>query len=322
MPPDLRRTVQRLPRSPGVYRFRDARGTVLYVGRATELRPRVASYWSKLRGRRHLARMVGQITRIEAIACASVHEATWLERNLLERSLPRWNRTRGGQETPVYLRLDSGLDSPGLTVAHARSVEPDVRCFGPYLGGERARLTVSALHRVLPLAHTGSRLRGAELDLARIRGVDGLDAPALARAMTAVLDREPDAVAGARSDLQRTRDRASTATAFELAGRIQAELAALEWTTDPQRVTVDGGTDAEVYGWCDGILVHLKVNSGRLDTWSQRACSGIRALPRLAGSPPEWAEFAHQAAELAAALNESSPGSGRFLTPLEGQNPA
>jgi excinuclease UvrABC nuclease subunit len=80
--------VRRLPSEPGVYRFRDAGGRVLYVGRATVLRSRVGSYWSDLRGRRHLTRMVAQVVRIEAVACGSVHEAAWLERNLLETAMP------------------------------------------------------------------------------------------------------------------------------------------------------------------------------------------------------------------------------------------
>ncbi len=109
--------VARLPSSPGVYRFRDAGGRVLYVGRASVLRSRVASYWSDLRDRGHLAAMVARVARIEAVTCDSVHEAAWLERNLLEASLPPWNRTPGGQETAVYIRMDAGPVHPGLSVA-------------------------------------------------------------------------------------------------------------------------------------------------------------------------------------------------------------
>ena len=60
--------VRRLPGTPGVYRFRDARGRVLYIGRATALRSRVASYWSDLRDRHHLAPMVTAVARIEAVS--------------------------------------------------------------------------------------------------------------------------------------------------------------------------------------------------------------------------------------------------------------
>lgn len=52
--------------------------------------------------------MVRRIARVEALVCDSAHEAAWLERNLLERRLPPWNRSRGGQEVPVWVRLDGG----------------------------------------------------------------------------------------------------------------------------------------------------------------------------------------------------------------------
>ncbi|HEY3981671.1 MAG TPA: nucleotide excision repair endonuclease [Streptosporangiaceae bacterium] len=86
---EMPRAVPRLPREPGAYRFRDAAGGVLYIGWATALRSRVASYWSDL-GDRHLAPMVARVARVEAVACDSAHEAAWLERNLLARARPRW----------------------------------------------------------------------------------------------------------------------------------------------------------------------------------------------------------------------------------------
>src|SRR6478672_10934837 len=164
-----------LPGTPGVYRFRDARGGVLYIGRATALRSRVASYWSDLRERGHLAPMVARVTRIEAVTCDSPHEAALLERNLLEASLPPWNRTPGGQENLVYIRMDKEPRAPGLTVDHLRRPAANVQYFGPYLGGLRARQAIAALHRILPLCYTGTRLRGAQLDIARARGFAGAD---------------------------------------------------------------------------------------------------------------------------------------------------
>ena len=125
----------RLPTSPGVYRFRDAGDRVLYAGRASALRSRVASYWTGLRDRGHLAPMVARVARIEAVSCDSAHEAAWLERNLLEASLPPWNRTPGGQESAVYIRMDAGPVHPGLSVAYQVEPADQMRCFGPILGG-------------------------------------------------------------------------------------------------------------------------------------------------------------------------------------------
>lgn len=298
MRPEIRRLAAGLPSAPGVYRFRDARGRVLYLGRATELRARVGSYGGDLRDRRHLRRMVPQVTRVEAVACDSVHEAAWLERNLLEESLPRWNRTAGGEEVPAYLRLDARPATAGLRLTHdAGPPVAGVRIFGPYLGGTRARLAVSALHRAHPLAATAAGLTGAERDLAARRGVSAADRDELAEAIAAVLRRDPVAVAAARQELERVRDRAAAALAFELAGRVQEELRALGWVTAAQQVTTLDPADLAVRGWADGWLVSFGVRAGRVRSWSQR---------RSARPPPEppaaWAAFARRNAELAATL--------------------
>jgi excinuclease ABC subunit C len=93
------------------------------------------------------------------------------------------------------------------------------------------------LDRILPLAFTGTRLRGGQLDLARARGFADLDREQLTRSLIAVLRRQPDTVAWARAELERLRSRAAEALAFELASRIQDEIQALDWVTCPQRVT-------------------------------------------------------------------------------------
>ena len=295
---EIRRLAAGLPSAPGVYRFRDARGRVLYIGRATELRARVGSYGGDLRDRRRLRRMVPQVARIEAVSCDSVHEAAWLERNLLEESLPRWNKTAGGAEVPAYLRLDARPATAGLRLTH----EPGqpaagVRIFGPYLGGTRARLAVSALHRVHPLAAAGSGLTGAERELATRRGVSTADREELAEAVATVLRRDPVAVAAALADLARVRDRAAGALAFELAGRIQEEIRALAWVTAAQQVTTLEPVDLAVDGWAAGWLVSFTVRAGRVRTWRQRRCARPPQEP-----PAAWAGFARRNAELAAAL--------------------
>jgi excinuclease ABC subunit C len=293
-----RSSVARLPTSPGVYRFRDARGRVLYIGRASQLRRRVASYWSDLRERRHLAPMVARIGRVEAVACDSEHEAAWLERNLLERRMPPWNRTAGGQEVPVYLRLDARPAAPGLTVTHLG--EPGD--FGPYLGGARVRLAAAALHRVLPLSYAGTRMSASQRDMAAKLGVGPADRQRLVDALRAVLRREAAAVASVRDELRARQDRAAGALAYELAGRLRDEIDAIEWVASPQRVTLSSGGDLTVCGWSAGVLVCFEIRAGRLDAWTQRACGAAGATRQLAATPPGWAGFAARNAELAAAL--------------------
>ena len=307
----MRRTgpaaIGQLPRAPGVYRFRDARGRVLYIGRATVLRSRVASYWSDLRDRRHLAPMVASVAAIEAVACDSVHEAVWLERNLLEMSLPRWNRTPGGQESAVYIRMDTRPTSPGLSVAYRAKSASQVRYFGPYLGGQQAKRAVTGLNRILPLSCSGDRLSGTERDIARARGTAGADLSAVTGALTAVLAREPAAVSRARGRLERLRDRAAGVLAYEWASRIQAEIVALDWVTCPQRVTTPEDTNLTVSGWCGGILVQFQITGGRVRSWSQRECGMSSAAGALAATPGAWGDFMQSNAELAANMAQPQP---------------
>jgi excinuclease ABC subunit C len=293
----VRVVVGRLPTGPGVYRFRDARGRVLYVGRATALRSRVGSYWSDLRERRHLVRMVPQIARVEAVTCDSVHEAAWLERNLLERAKPRWNRAVGGAEEPMCVRVEYRAGVPRLTAVHWTGAPAGPQTFGPYLGGTRTRLAVAALDRVLPLWATDARLAGSQRDLARARGVDLADRERFLSTAIAVLGRQVAAVRAVQRQLTEQRDRAVARLAFELAARIQLEIEAIDWIVAEQKVTrLTPADDGEVYGWHDGLLVGFRVRSGRLCDWTQRPCR--RPQPYLDRTPGNWSAFAARSAEL------------------------
>lgn len=287
-----------------MYRFRSADGRALYLGRAVSLRRRVASYWSDLRDRPHLSAMVRAIAGVEAVECASEHEAAWLERSLLEQELLPWNRTAGGQEVEVYLRLDTAVRSAGLTVVHDLEVSDGVRHFGPYLGGLRVRLAAAALLRAHPLDYAGASAGTAARELGRRRGADPADRLALAAAISAALSRDPAAVAAVRTELLSRQEAAVAAEAYEVAGRIQAELAALTWVTAPQRVVaLDAATaDAVACGWADGVLIRFTITGGRVRGWCSESLSAVAAAPLLAETPPQWREFAEQNAKLAGRL--------------------
>lgn len=278
---------------PGVYRFRDERGRALYIGRAVELRRRVASYWGDLRDRQHLRRMVPRVARVEAVACDSHHEAAWLERNLLEHSCPPWNRAVGVEST-VYIRLGRALE-----VRHDPAGPG--RVFGPYLGGDKVRLAVSGLRRALAVAYAGDGLGGFDRDMARVRGVQPGSRAGLHAQVASVLDRDPAAAQRVRAALTERRDAAAGALAFELAARIQEELAALDWVVAEQKVTTPGG-EADIDGWCDGVLVSFQLRQGRVRSWSQRACGEKAATARVESTPADWRTFAARNAALAARM--------------------
>jgi excinuclease ABC subunit C len=299
--------VAQLPRGPGVYRFRDARGRALYLGRAAGLRSRVRSYWGDLGDRPHLAGMVAAIARVEAVECASDPEAAWLERSLLERRLLPWNKTPGGQEVEVYLRLDASVRSPGLTVVHDCRRSDGARYFGPYLGGSRVWLAAAALLRLFPLDYAGA-VAGTVRELGRRRGAEPADRAWMAAAIGTVLRREPAAIAAAAADLSGRRDAAAAAESYELAGRINRELVALGWVTAPQRAAIAEPTDAIACGWAESGLTRFEISGGRIRWWRQHQQPAAKAAPLLAATPPEWREFAAHNASLAARLRSVSSG--------------
>ena len=291
--------VAHLPELPGVYRFRDAHDEVLYLGRAVKLRRRVGSYWGDLGDRGRLAAMIPRIARIEVLACDSEHEAAWAERNLLEHSLPPWNRTRGGEESPVYIRFDSSVGSPGLSPAFRREPREGVRYFGPYLGGQKVRFAISALLRVYPLDYAGTRLTASESELAQLRHGGSAARQDLVAAIVGVLERAPRAVAAFSRELTSRRDAAAEAHWYELAARLQKEIGGIEWVVAPQRVTGAGSGACDPCAWTDGVQVSFEVRGGRLVEWTQgpssHAGSGVSASRT-------WAAFVQRNAELAAAL--------------------
>jgi len=308
-----RQLALRLPAAPGVYRFSDAAGRVLYLGRAVSLRRRVVSYWGDLGDRGHLAPMVARTARLEAVVCDSAHEAAWLERNLLRACLPPWNRApSGGQEKEVWIRLSDSARAPGVAVVHRPSSAPGARHFGPYLGGLQVRRAASGLSRVLPLAYAGSAPRsGTRQELGRALGVSARERGELAATAAAVLDRDPAAVAVVRERLSARRDAAAAALAFEFAARLQRELEALAWVTAEQKVTRAIPDDFDVCGWADGVLLCFTVRGGRLSGWTQRACDDAAGRRLAAATPPEWAGFARRNAELAARLVSPVSSTGR-----------
>lgn len=299
-----------LPHEPGVYRFRDERDRVMYVGRASDLRSRTRSYWGDLHGRRHLRRMVGQIARVEALVCQSVHEAAWLERNLLTRSLARWNRTRGGQEVPVWFVLDPGPRAPSLSLRYGSPPDPELG-FGPYLGSTRARLARSGALRAWPVHLTGTHLDAGTRSIGEARGVDPSQRAAVIAGLVGLLRGVEDDVAATRARLVESRSRAAAQLGYELAGQIQEELAALEWSVAPQTVAGCTPPDLRVAAWHDGLPLTLRARDGFVDVWRTRDCPARQGAQLIAATPPGWQQFADRNVRLLVALRDAQAGAIR-----------
>ena len=125
--PKLRLTAQ-LPRAPGVYIFRDRAGRPLYVGKASNLRSRVRSYFSS-DDRRKIGPMLRETHAIDHIVCHSTLEAAVLESRLIATHLPRYNRQGTGRRRYVYVKLTLNEAYPRLSVVRVPRADG-----GLYLG--------------------------------------------------------------------------------------------------------------------------------------------------------------------------------------------
>ena len=297
--------VAQLPTCPGVYGFRDEGGSVLYIGRAADLRRRLRSYRTEQGDRPWLARMVSRVTRVEVAVCDSTHEAAWLERNLLERRRPRWNKAAGGKELPVAIRVENRRRGAGISVVHLPTPPDGARYFGPYLGGTRVRMAVAALQRQLPLAYAVEGLDGAGRNLARVLGVAEGDGEALLTTVVAVLERDPLAVAAVRAALVQRRADAARRLAFERAAECQAHLGAIVWIVAEQKAAMLTPQDLDIHGWADDVLVSFEIRACRLRRWRQRRCLEASARPHVAATPGASRGFANRNAAVTARVNQA-----------------
>ncbi|HXV35053.1 MAG TPA: excinuclease ABC subunit UvrC [Gaiellaceae bacterium] len=138
-----------LPAKPGVYLFRDAKGTVLYVGKAKSLRSRVRSYFRGGDARLGLDRLVERVEQIEVIVTSTEVEAFHLEQNLIKRHRPTFNvRLRDDKSYP-YIAVTVEDEYPRVMFTRERH-RRGVVYFGPYASAKKVRETLDVLNRVFP----------------------------------------------------------------------------------------------------------------------------------------------------------------------------
>ena len=142
-PADRRRE---LPDEPGVYLFRDAKGKVIYVGKAKSIRKRVASHFSNpsTRAGREILEMIEQI---EALVVQTESEALLVEQNFIKQYKPRLNiRLRDDKSYP-YIAISLDEDFPRVYFTRERH-RRDRAYFGPYSNAKRVRSTLEVLGKV------------------------------------------------------------------------------------------------------------------------------------------------------------------------------
>lgn len=145
-----------LPRGPGVYLFTGVGGEVLYVGKASNLRQRVRSYFSTGETRRKIGALLRQTADIHHIATPDAFTASILEMRLIGRLVPHYNRAGTSVDKYCYVRLTTDEEWPRLVIT--KTPGPKGLFIGPVSSRTAARLVIDAIESVVPLRRCTVRM--------------------------------------------------------------------------------------------------------------------------------------------------------------------
>ncbi len=272
----LQDKVENLPSNPGVYLFKDEKGTILYVGKAGDIKHRVSSYFQKPDGKdTKTLTLVERAVDIDTIVTDTEKEAFILENNLIKEYRPRYNVKLRDDKTYPLLKLSLKEEFPTLCVVRRAERDGSVY-FGPYPSATSLRETLKMIRRLFPIrtcldTKFTHRLRPCiNYEMGRCAGpccekIDSVRYREIVHQVRLFLEgKDRDLV----ERLKRRMDEESGQLHFERAAKIRDQIRHVEHVIERQKIVSADLVDQDVIGFHrqgHTVILHpLFVRAGKL----------------------------------------------------------